>query len=199
MSKKQLTQQLSKEDCRRCNEGLPSIASQILDSEQFESMTNMIKKKCKPNEEASYLKTGDAWYKRFQTVTVAELRKAVDIFINNDNNLSSLPENKEIDISDIALPSTSVSLAQKRAESVVSLGNTNKPDVLLNNDDSSVVSLSRKSQHDNSSVVSSSRKSQHENSSLVSLSNNKNDDSTVILLATYPEVYKVIIPGERSW
>ena len=91
MSKRELTQKLAKEDCRRAKENVASIASQLIASENCTNMTALIKKKSKANEECAYLKTGDAWYKRFQSVTVAELNRAVDMCIVEEN-----PQNNEL-------------------------------------------------------------------------------------------------------
>ena len=86
MSKRELTQKLAKEDCRRAKENVASIASQLIASENCTNMTTLIKKKSKANEECAYLKTADAWYKRFQSVTVAELNRAVDMCIVDENS-----------------------------------------------------------------------------------------------------------------
>jgi len=94
MSKKQLTQQLAKADCKRCNEGQVSIASEIMNDPNFSNMADIIKKKSRTNEECAYLKTADAWFKRFSTLTVAQLTNAVDTFVNaeitNDEKLENL-------------------------------------------------------------------------------------------------------------
>ena len=110
MSKKQLTQQLAKADCIRCKEGFASIASEIMNDPNFSNMADIIKKKSKTNEECAYLKTGDAWFKRFSTLTVAQLTSAVDTFVNRE-----ITNDEKLDTKDlVTIPLHSESSAETK-------------------------------------------------------------------------------------
>lgn len=133
--KKQLTQQLAKEDCRRFSEGIPSIASSIMTNANFANMASIIRKKSKVNEECGYVKTADAWFRRFQTVTVGDLQIAVDAFVNSRPDSPEIEPDADIvddfvDVVDIPLNldnKSVISLSSNisKAKSTVSMAKSN--------------------------------------------------------------------------
>ena len=86
--KRQLTTLLAKEDIKRFKRGECSIASEILENPNLKSMASIIVNKCsrkgRPDEECLHVRTTDAWMRKFQTVTVAELTKAVELYVHSD-------------------------------------------------------------------------------------------------------------------
>tara|TARA_Y100000746_G_scaffold128301_1_gene109801 strand:+ start:348 stop:1151 length:804 start_codon:yes stop_codon:yes gene_type:complete len=194
MSKKHLTQQLAKADCKRCNEGLPSIASEIMNNTNFTKMADIIKKKSKTNEECAYLKTGDAWFKRFSTLTVSQLTSAVETFIHSEItneetldtndmveiplNIESKAESKLLDVDDTQ---SQISINDHRSQ--VSTAKSTKEDDLRSNISKkraySHVSLNIEDPLDTKSVVSQASKSVFDKKSIVSQANDTRSEISV--------------------
>lgn len=104
MNKRQYAQEFAKEDSNRFKEKRPSIASEILNQDDFEKMKNLILKKSKKNEEHGYLKTAEAWYKRYCSLTMTELENLKTAFIQPADCLEIEPsEDNDDDMMEIPL------------------------------------------------------------------------------------------------
>lgn len=165
-----MTQQLANEDSYRSKHGMPSIASEIAINESFTNMATVIAKKTKDN--SLYLKTGDAWLKRFKSITVAELTKAVSEFvkahsteedIQSDTRYNTQDTQDDTRYQDVTQDNSGDSGADENKFVTVALGSLREDDELsafsihtqtIEDDDRSTFSIRSKRKDDSNSVVS---------------------------------------------
>jgi len=157
MSKRQYAQEFAKEDSNRFKEKRPSIASEILKQDDFDKMKNLILKKSKKNEEHGYLKTAEAWYKRYGSLTMTELENLKTAFIKTADCIEiEASEHNDDDLMEIPLsekPEDEISLSSMNDLCEEQNVNDNRSMISKTNDNRSVASKISKVV-DNKSVVS---------------------------------------------
>ena len=175
MNKRQYAQEFAKEDSNRFQEKRPSIASEILNQNDFEKMKNLILKKSKKNEEHGYLKTAEAWYKRYGSLTMAEFENLKTAFIKTADCLEiEASEDNDDDLIEIPL--------SEKQEDEISLGSVNDLCKEQNVDDNrSMLSKtndnrSKISKVDNKSVVSN----MDEDGTVVSKTSKIDDNRSIV-------------------